>query len=77
MDRLADQTRVQNTAVICFHFDFAARNEQTATFMLGSLLKQVISGMGRVPEDISRSQQEEKKAVSGRKPQLSHIVRML
>ena len=72
VDRLADQNRGQNTSVICFYFDFAARNQQTATSMLGSLLKQVISGMERVPENISRSLQ----AVSG-KPQLGDIVRML
>ena len=77
VDRLADRTRGQNTAVICFYFDFAARNEQTATSMLGSLLKQVISGMEMVSEDISRSLQEERKAVSGRKPQLGDIVKML
>jgi len=45
--------------------------------MLGSLLKQVFSGMGRVTEDISRALQEQNKAVSGRKPQISHIVKML
>ena len=45
--------------------------------MLGSLLKQVVSGMERVPEDISRALQEQKKAVSGRKPHLSDIVKML
>jgi len=77
MDRLADRTRGQNTAVICFYFDFAARNQQTATSMLGSRLKQVINGMERVPEDILRPLQEERKAVSGRKPQLSDIVKML
>jgi len=44
--------------------------------MLGSMLKQVISGM-EIPEDISRALQEQKQAVSGRKPQLADIVRML
>jgi len=33
--------------------------------------------MERVPEDMSRSLQEEKKAVSGRKPQLGDIVKMV
>jgi len=77
VDKLSDRTKGQNAAVICFYFDFAARNEQTATSMLGSLLKQVISGMERVPEDISRALQEQKRAVSGRKPQLGDIVKML
>jgi len=77
VDRLCDQMRGHHTAVTCFYFDFAARKEQTATSMLGSMLKQVISGMERVPEDISRALQEQKRAVSGRKPQLADIVRML
>ena len=77
VDWLCDQMRGHHTAVTCFYFDFAARKEQTATSMLGSMLKQVISGMERVPEDISRALQEQKQAVSGRKPQLADIVRML
>jgi len=77
VDKLSDRTKGQNTAVICFYFDFAARKEQTATSMLGSLLKQVIIGMERVPEDISRALQEQKKTVSGRKPQLGDIVKIL
>jgi len=58
VDWLVDWTREQNTAVICFYFDFVARNEQTATSMLGALLRQVISGMERVPDDISGALQE-------------------
>ena len=77
VDRLCDRTRGQHTAVTCFYFDFAARKEQTATSMLGSLLKQVISGMENVPEEIRQALQEQKKAVSGRKPQLGDIVKNL
>jgi len=77
VDRLCNQTRGQNTAVTCFYFDFAARKEQSATSMLGSLLRQVISGMERVPEEISRALCEHKKAVCGRRPQLADIVKML
>ena len=47
VDRLCDQTGGRNTPVTCFYFDFAARKDQTATSMLGSLLKQMISGMER------------------------------
>ena len=45
--------------------------------MLGSLLNQMISGMERVPEEISRALHEQKRVVSGRKPQLADIVNML
>ena len=77
VDKLCDQTREQHTAVTCFYFDFAARKEQTATSMLGSILKQVISGTERVPEDIWRALQEQKRTVSGRKPQLGDIMKIL
>jgi len=53
VDRLCDQTRGQNTAVTCFYFYFADRKEQSASSMVGSLLRQVISGMEKVPEEIS------------------------
>jgi len=77
VDRLGDQARGQNTAVTCFYFDFAARKEQSATNMLGSLLKQIVSGMETIPEEISRAFQEQKKVIGGRGPQLSDIVKML
>ena len=77
VDRLCDQARGQNTTVTCFYFDFAARKEQSATAMLGSLLKQIVSGMEAIPEDISRAFQEQKKAIGGRGPLLIYIVKML
>jgi len=66
-----------NTAVTCFYFDFAAGKEQSATSMLGSVLNQVIKGMGRIPEEILWALQEQKRVVSGRKPRLADIVKML
>ena len=77
VDRLYDQTRGQNTAITCFYFDFAARKEQSVTSMLGSLLKQIVSGMEKIPEEISRAFQDQKMAIGGRGPQLPNIVRML
>jgi len=77
VDRLCNQTRGQNTLVTCFYFDFAARKEQFATNMLGSLLKQMVSGMEMIPEDIWRAFQEQKKDIGGCGPQLVDIVKML
>ena len=76
VDWLCEWTGGQHTPVTCFYFDFAAREEQTATSMLGSLIKQVVSGMG-IPEEIWRALRKQKGAVSGRKPQLGDIVKML
>ena len=69
--------RGQNTTVTCFYFDFAARKEQTATSMLGSLLRQMVSGTGRISEDVWRALREQREAVSGRRPELGDIVKML
>jgi len=64
--RLCDQAGRQHTAVTCFCFDFAARKEQSATSMLGSLLKQVVNGTERISEKTSRAFQEHTKAIGGR-----------
>ena len=77
VDRLCDQARGQNVAITCFYFDFAARKEQSATSMMGSLLKQMVSGMESIPDEISRAFQEQKKAIGGCGPQLADIVKML
>ena len=77
VDKLCDQTRGQSTAVSCLYLDFAARKEQTATNVLGSLLKQMVGGMERIPEEISRAFQQQKTTIGGRRPKLANIVKML
>ena len=77
VDRLCDQTSGQNTVVSCFYLDFAARREQSATNVLGSMLKQMIGGMERIPEEIWRVFQQQKRTIGGRRPQLVNIVKML
>ena len=77
VDRLCDQTSGQNTAVSCFYLDFAARKEQSATNVLGSLLNQIVSGMKTVPEEILRAFRQQKTTISGCRPQLVDIVKML
>ena len=77
VDRLCDQASGQNTAVSCFYLDFAAQEEQSATNVLGSMLKQIISGMKRIPEEISQAFQQQKTTIGGRRPQLVDIVKML
>src|ERR1700760_2764664 len=77
VDRLCDRTRGQNTPVTCFYFDFAARKEHSATNILGSLLKQMISGARRIPEETWQALREQNELSSGRRPQLVDIVKML
>jgi len=77
VDRLCDQTSGQNTAVSRFYLEFATRKEQCATNVLGSLLKQMVGGIGVVPEEIWRAFQQQTMTVGGGRPQLINIVQML
>ena len=77
VDRLCDQARGQNTAVTCFYLDFAARKEQSVASILGSLLRQAVGGMERVPEEITLAFEDQKMAIGGRGPRLPDIVKML
>jgi len=77
VDRLCDQARGQNAGISCFYFDFAAQKEHSATSMLGSVVKQMVSGMERIPEEISRVFQEQKNTLGGCRPQLGDLVKML
>jgi len=77
VDRLSDKSRGQNTAVTCFYLDFAARKEQSVISILGSLLRQIVSGMEKVPEEITRVLEEQRLANAGRGPKLPDIVKML
>jgi len=84
VDRLCDWSRGQNTAVGCFYceafnteFDFEPRKGQSAASILDSLLKQMVSGMDRIPEEIWRALREQKKAICGRRSQLPDVVKML
>ena len=54
IDNLCNQARERNVSVACFYFDFAAQKEQSPTSVLGALLKQVVTGLEEVPEEIVR-----------------------
>jgi len=77
VDKLCDLTGGRNAAVSCFYLDFAARKEQSATNVLGSLLKQMVSRMERIPEEISQAFQQQAMNIGGLRPQLGNIVKML
>ena len=76
IDKLCDEAREGDTAVMCFYFDFAARNEQSPVNMLGSLLRQFVSGLKKIPEAIVQDFQKEKTGIGGRGLQVSGIMKM-
>ena len=77
VDRLCDRSKEQNAAVACFYVDFAAREEQSPTNMLGALLKQIVGGLEKVPDGIEETFQDYKKMIGGRGLQAPEIVAML
>ena len=76
IDKLCDEAGEGDTAVMCFYFDFAARNEQSPVNMLGSLLRQFVSGLGGIPEAVVRDFQKQRKGIGGRGLQVSGIPKM-
>jgi len=77
VDTLCDQVTEENTAVTYFYLDVSARKEQSATSILGSLLKQAIGRMEMIPEEILRAFHRERMGIQYEKPQLPDMVKML
>ena len=76
IDKLSDEAGEEDTAVMCCYFDFAARNEQSPVNMLGSLLRQLVSGLGKIPEIVVQDYRKQKKSIGGRGLQVSEILKM-
>ena len=76
IDKLCDEAEEEDTAVVCFYFDFAARNEQSPVNMLGSLLRQLVSGLEKIPEVVVEGFRKRKKGIGGRGLQVSGILKM-
>ena len=77
VDRLCDKSREQNIAIACFYINFMAREEQFPTNILGSILKQVVGGLERIPDDIRQTFRDHKMAISGRGLRVPELVVML
>ena len=77
VDRLCDKVKEQNATVACFYVDFAAREEQSPKNMLGSLLKQIVGGLEKIPDEIKKAFQSYKRLIGGRGLRVPEIVEML
>ena len=76
VDYLCDQATERDTTVVCFYYDFASREAQSPTNMLGSLLKQLVSGLGAVPGEVEQKFRGHKRMIGGRGLRLADIVEM-
>jgi len=77
IDTLCDQAVRGNAAVACFYIDFAARKEQSPAAILGSVLKQIVSGLDEVPEKIVKTFQEREEIIGSQRLALSEVVEFL
>jgi len=77
IDRLYDQVEASDMAVACVYCDFYAQYEQSATGLLGALLKQVVSALQSVPDEVMKAFKNSKGGVGGRKLLLPDILAML
>jgi len=77
IDRLCDWARGRNAAVACFYFDFAAQKEQSPTSVLGSLLRQIVGGLEKIPAKVVHAFRDQEKVIGGRKLELGEVVEML
>jgi len=76
VDYLCDQAAERDMAVACFYYDFASREAQSPTNMLGSLLKQLLSGLGAIPVEIVQKFRSQRKVIGSRRLRLPDIVKM-
>ena len=76
INKLCDDAVEGDPAVAYFYFDFASRNEQSPINMVGSLLRQLLTGRGEIPEMISQDFRKDKTSIGGRGLQVPGILKM-
>ena len=77
IDTLCKQAVEGNAAVAIFYFDFADPDEEPPAAILGSVLKQVVGGMDKVPERIVKAFRNREKVIGGQRLSLEEIVEFL
>ena len=76
IDQLCGQKYVDNKAVACVYCDFTAQ-EQSVTGLFGALLKQVVSALDPIPDQVQKAFESSKGEAGGRRLLLPDILKML
>ena len=76
IDSLCDRAGGKDIAVVGLYCDFLAQQEQSATSMLGAILKQLFRG-GGIPEYIREAFEKAKREFGGRGLRLPDLVGLL
>jgi len=77
IDGLFNQVKAGKIAVACVYCDFYAPNEQSATGLLGALLKRVVSALEPIPDELKKGFEDSKGGAGGRRPLLPEVLEML
>ena len=77
VDALSERAGGQKTTVACVYFDFAAQEEQSPAAILGSMLKQIVSGLHKIPRRVVEAFQDRGKVIGGQRLVVSEIVELL
>ena len=73
---MCDQVSNRNIAVAGLYCDYLAHEQQSATNMLGAILKQLLEREG-IPEPVRQAFREGKRGFGGRAVRLSDLVKIL
>ena len=77
VDKLCGQGDAGDIAVACVYCDFHTQNQQSVTGLFGALLKQIVSALEPIPDEVQREFENSKGGVGGLKPLLPDILEML
>ena len=76
VDTLCKHAQAGHAVVACFYFDFAAQEKSPAA-ILGSVLKQAVAGLDKVPERIIKAFRGRERAIGGQRLALGEMVEFL
>ena len=76
IDNLCDESGEEDIAIAMYYYDFRDQKEQTATNIIGAILKQLVFRM-EVLEHVQKRFQKAQKEVGGRGLRLPDMVQML
>ena len=77
VDKLCDNAKEKDIAVAHFYIDFAAREEQSPKSILGSLLKQIVGGLEKAPDEVKKKFEDHNKEMGETRLRVVEIVKML
>jgi len=71
------QSGGEQVAVACLYCDFQTHKEQSTVHMLGAILKQVVSGLENIPQEIKAAFERSRKQLDGRELESDEILKLL